>query len=68
MPGRDGIDVYRTAVGKAPALGARFVFMTGGVFTTRGRTFLDEARPVLLEKPMTTPQIREAVESVLAAR
>jgi hypothetical protein len=42
--------------------------MTGGVFTTRGRTFLDEARPVLLEKPMTTPQIREAVESVLAAR
>ena len=65
MPGRDGIDVYEFARVANPALAGRFLFMTGGVFTERSRSFLEASRSAVLEKPARPDQVRRLVDAVI---
>lgn|GEM_PF-1623424 len=67
MPGTTGMDVYDRATRHDPALAERFVFLSGGAFTDRARTFLDEFDGVVLGKPIRSAEIRRAVARVVEA-
>ncbi len=51
MPDISGMDVYERVAEQAPALASRFVFVTGGAFTERSRTFVERVGAPVLEKP-----------------
>jgi PAS domain S-box-containing protein len=59
MPDVSGIDVYERLCASWPELASRFVFMTGGAFTERARTFLRENRVRRIAKPFTLDRIDE---------
>jgi hypothetical protein len=61
MPGVTGADVYEAVTTAQPELASRFVIMTGGAFTQRGREFLDSVRPPILEKPFDMARVRALV-------
>ncbi|MGB5812607.1 MAG: response regulator [Polyangiales bacterium] len=61
MPGVSGIDVFEEVARCRPEVAARFVFMTGGAFTSRAREFLEKTPLVCLEKPFELHQIRDLV-------
>jgi PAS domain S-box-containing protein len=51
MPDVSGMDVYARVVAERPELAGRFVFVTGGAFTDRARTFVDEVGAPVVQKP-----------------
>ncbi len=57
MPGISGIDVWTRAVAAHPELEPRFVFITGGAFSSEATTFLDNGK-TYLEKPFDMPKLR----------
>jgi signal transduction histidine kinase len=61
MPAMSGMEVYRRAVEQRPELASRFVFMTGGAFTSDARTFIEQTDVICLEKPFELAQIRDLV-------
>lgn len=64
MPGMDGITLYREICERHPQLVERMVFLTGGVFTDRVKSFLAEAAPTLVEKPATLEALLDAAAVV----
>jgi CheY-like chemotaxis protein len=67
MPEMTGMDLHARLAADAPALAARFVFLTGGAFTERAREFLDRVPNPRLEKPFDPATLREVVARVLAS-
>jgi two-component system cell cycle sensor histidine kinase/response regulator CckA len=61
MPDCSGAEVYETIRAEMPDLALRFVFMTGGAFTPRLRTFMDEQATAVLSKPFDTNAVRDAI-------
>lgn len=61
MPEVSGMEVFDEVSARRPDLAGRFVFMTGGAFTSQARDFLRETALVCLEKPFELHQIRELV-------
>jgi two-component system, cell cycle sensor histidine kinase and response regulator CckA len=61
MPEVSGMDVYETMVEERPDLAERFIFMTGGAFTERARTFLERVSNPKLEKPFDGKTLRMLV-------
>ena len=61
MPGMSGAEVYAEATARRPELAERFVFMTGGAFTERGREFLASVRAQVLDKPFDVAQLSALV-------
>lgn len=51
MPLPSGIEVYAGIAERAPQLTGRFLFMTGGAFTERARSFLRDSGLPYVEKP-----------------
>ena len=51
MPVMTGMDLYEQAMQSAPHMAQRFIFMTGGAFTSRARQFLESVDNLTLEKP-----------------
>lgn len=51
MPPPSGIEVYQSIAERAPHLEERFFFMTGGAFTERALSFLQESGLPFIEKP-----------------
>lgn len=68
MPGTTGMDVYDRAIRHDPALARRFVFLSGGAFTDRARTFLNGFDGLVLGKPIRSAEIRRAVARVVEAQ
>jgi CheY-like chemotaxis protein len=66
MPDITGIDVHAAVARADPALGARTVFMTGGVFNEIVRSFLDSVPNRRLAKPFTLRELRLVCASALA--
>lgn len=62
MPEVSGMEVYGAVAERRPDLASRFVFMTGGAFTTKAREFLRETTLACLEKPFDLRQIRDLVK------
>ena len=65
MPGLSGVDLHAELARAKPTLCPRMVFMTGGVFTSRGRDFVASVGNTVLEKPFTIEQMTRAIERVL---
>lgn len=68
MPGTTGMDVYDRAIRRDPGLARRFVFLSGGAFTDRARTFLNGFDGLVLGKPIRSADIRRAVARVVEAQ
>jgi PAS domain S-box-containing protein len=58
MPVMTGMDLYAELVRRAPELTSRIVFMTGGAFTARARSFLESVTNPCLEKPLDMGRLR----------
>jgi CheY-like chemotaxis protein len=61
MPDLTGMDVYEELSSHQKNCLERFVFMTGGSFTERARTFLQTVPFPLLDKPFDPQHIRDLV-------
>lgn len=61
MPAITGADVHAAVLAQRPELEGRFIFMTGGAFTPRGREFLETVRAPVLDKPFESANVRALV-------
>ncbi|HVV83558.1 MAG TPA: response regulator [Kofleriaceae bacterium] len=68
MPGMTGMDLYAWLRGAAPALAARTLFLTGGVFTADAQAFVVSMGDRVLQKPVRGTVLREAIERAARAR
>lgn len=64
MPGLSGAELFAQVRRAHPQLAARFVFMTGGVFSAADHAFLDHLEQPLLQKPFRVDDL----EALIAAR
>jgi signal transduction histidine kinase len=67
MPEMSGEEVYLEVMRTRPEFARRFVFMTGGAFTPRGRQFLAELDTPVLDKPFQLATVRRLVKECLRA-
>ena len=66
MPGVTGIDVYSRAIASRPELVDRFVFMTGGSFTSATKSFLETVDRPYIDKPFDLETLRSIVRGRIA--
>lgn len=64
MPEMTGMDLFEKARELDETLPSRFVFMTGGAFTSRAQSFLSSVDNVRLDKPFTADAVNRLVESM----
>ena len=67
MPEMTGMDLFETLEQKAPRLTDRFVFLSGGAFTSHARTFRERVPNLFLDKPCTAAVLLAAVGDRAAA-
>jgi nitrogen-specific signal transduction histidine kinase/FixJ family two-component response regulator len=71
MPDISGAELYATVRGRYPALAERFIFVTGGAFSTDAKRFLEESSCLVINKPFRVEEllimIDRKVESSAAA-
>jgi len=65
MPGLSGMDLYEQVQELKPELASRFIFMTGGAYTPRARSFLETAPNGWAEKPFDSQQLLQMLARVL---
>jgi two-component system, cell cycle sensor histidine kinase and response regulator CckA len=65
MPDVSGADVYAEVTAARPELADRFIFMTGGAFTAKGREFLQAVSAPVLAKPFDLPILDATVRRVV---
>jgi CheY-like chemotaxis protein len=65
MPDMTGVDFYNELRSFAPERAADIVFMTGGAFTPKARTFLDTISNERLEKPFDMTTLKNLVQEHL---
>ncbi len=64
MPKMTGMDVYEAVLARAPEIARRFVFLTGGAFTPRARSFLEGVSNPKLDKPIMRADLLAAVRAM----
>lgn len=64
MPEVDGLHVYETLQKEYPELVDKLVYLSGGVFTDRMSSFLDNTKPQLLDKPVSRDALLDAIEAL----
>lgn len=62
MPEMSGVDLYATVRERFPALGERFVFVTGGAFSSDARRFLEETVAAVIQKPFRLEDLLALIE------
>ena len=60
-----GMELYDAVLRDHPELATRFVFMTGGTFTDRGRAFLEQVPNRCLEKPFDADTLLDVVAAMV---
>ena len=68
MPTISGVDLYRATAAISAEQASRFVFMTGGAFTTASQEFLAQVECVHITKPFSVERIRSLVAKSVEAR
>ncbi len=66
MPEIDGLHVYEALQEHYPDLVDKLVYLSGGVFTDRMSSFLEDTKPPLLDKPVSRDALLKAIESLTA--
>ena len=61
MPEMTGMDLHAELLRVAPEQALRMIFLTGGTFTVRARTFLDQVPNMRIEKPFDVSALRALV-------
>jgi CheY-like chemotaxis protein len=67
MPDMDGPALWHAIAERHPGLAERTVFVTGDTLSAGARGFLRETARPCVEKPFTSSQLVQAVQSVLPA-
>jgi len=67
MPELTGMALHDRIAERDPALASRFLFLTGGVFTSAAEAFLARTGAVPLLKPFEPATLKERIEVALAA-
>ena len=62
MPELSGVDFHRALRQRAPLAAERIVFVTGGVFSSEAREFLEPSRQERLDKPFDVGVLRALVK------
>jgi CheY-like chemotaxis protein len=65
MPEMTGMDLHRELSRLAPELAARMIFITGGAFTEKARSFLTQTPKEQIEKPFQAANLRAIVQRYL---
>ena len=65
MPQMNGRNLYEALESSAPEMIHRIVFMTGGPFSNRGSSFLENTPNLHLEKPFSPETLRALVEKAI---
>jgi CheY-like chemotaxis protein len=60
-----GVEFYETLARANPAAARRVVFMTGGAFTARSRSFLASVANVSIAKPFDVESLRAIIRDFL---
>jgi PAS domain S-box-containing protein len=68
MPGMSGMDLFEQARARDPKLAERFVFLTGGAWSSRAKAFLEGVPNAHVAKPFQPAVLREIVARTLARR
>lgn len=68
MPDGDGPTLYERVAELRPGLERRIVFVSGGVFGERARTFLEGVDNPRLDKPFGMEDLQRIVDALVAAR
>jgi PAS domain S-box-containing protein len=63
MPQMTGMDLHASIAAIDPFQAQRIIFMTGGAFTPRAQSFLDEVKNLRIEKPFDPLQLRAVVNA-----
>jgi PAS domain S-box-containing protein len=67
MPGMTGIDLHERVARERPERAGRFVFITGGTYTSRARDYLERVSNTRLDKPFHVADLVAAIDRVVAA-
>ncbi|ADO68076.1 Sensor protein [Stigmatella aurantiaca DW4/3-1] len=66
MPDLGGKDLYEAVRRTQSGLERRFIFVSGGAFTTNAREFLEAIPNPKLEKPFNEPALRQIVQDLVS--
>ncbi|SEK94899.1 PAS/PAC sensor hybrid histidine kinase [Stigmatella aurantiaca] len=66
MPDLGGKDLYEAVRKTQAGLERRFIFVSGGAFTTNAREFLEAIPNPKLEKPFNEPALRQIVQDLVS--
>jgi CheY-like chemotaxis protein len=66
MPGMSGVEFYETLARSNATAARRVVFMTGGAFTARSKTFLESVANVSIAKPFDVVTLKAVIRDFLA--
>jgi CheY-like chemotaxis protein len=61
MPEMTGMDLHTVLAGAAPAEAEKMIFLTGGTFTPRAQSFLDNVPNLRLDKPFDVKHLRAII-------
>lgn len=67
MPDLDGVELHRRIEQTYPELARRVVFMSGGVFEERIRSYIKQAELPVLDKPFRQDEFERVVANLLSA-
>jgi CheY-like chemotaxis protein len=66
MPELTGMDIYERVCVERSALAGKFIFISGGAFTERARTFVASNTRPLLTKPFHRAELLELLDLIAA--
>jgi len=67
MPDVSGADLYATVLGRYPALAERFIFVTGGAFSSDAKRFLEESSCLVINKPFRVEDLLSMIDHKVEA-
>jgi signal transduction histidine kinase/CheY-like chemotaxis protein len=68
MPEMSGMELHAAVRARMPALGERFVFVTGGAFSSDARRFLEESVAAVIQKPFRLEDLMALIERTASGR
>ena len=67
MPDVSGAELYAIVRSRFPALADRFIFVTGGAFSSDAKRFLEESSCAVIHKPFRVEELLTMIESKIEA-